>query len=92
MLFGLINIPATCQQFVNKELGELLEKSVIICLNDILIHSENPEFHDDHVEKFYKILNIKLCSLSPRNVNLVSTQQPFSVLWSLMVSITIALR
>ncbi|KAI0991344.1 hypothetical protein K3495_g16843, partial [Podosphaera aphanis] len=51
MPFGLTNAPATCQQFVNDVLREFLDIFVVVYLDDILIYSENPAHHDEHVRK-----------------------------------------
>ena len=41
MFFGLINIPATFQGYINKILAEKLDVFVIVYLNDILIYTKN---------------------------------------------------
>ncbi|KAI0993535.1 Transposon Tf2-6 polyprotein, partial [Podosphaera aphanis] len=51
MPFGLTNAPATCQQFVNDVLREFLDIFVVVYLDDILIYSEDPAQHDNHVRK-----------------------------------------
>ena len=42
MFFGLSNIPATFQGYVNKILAEKLDVFVIVYLDDILIYTEDP--------------------------------------------------
>lgn len=49
MPFGLMNAPGTFQAFVNDVLREYLDVFVVVYLDDILIFSENPDDHDDHV-------------------------------------------
>ena len=43
MPFGLINIPATFQAYINKILAEKLNVFVIVYFNDILIYIESKE-------------------------------------------------
>ena len=49
MPFGLTNAPAAFQHFVNDVFSDLLDKSVIVYLDDILVYSDDPEMHVDHV-------------------------------------------
>ena len=41
MLFGLFNIPATFQRYVNKILAKKLDIFVIVYLDNILIYNED---------------------------------------------------
>ena len=41
MLFGLFNIPATFQKYVNKILTKKLDIFVVVYLNNILIHTKD---------------------------------------------------
>ena len=45
MPFGLANAPATFQAYINKALAHLLDKTVIVYLDDLLIYSKDPEGH-----------------------------------------------
>jgi hypothetical protein len=47
--FGLANAPATFQSFINEVLGELIDTICIVYLDDILIYSNSPEEHEQHV-------------------------------------------
>ena len=51
MPFGLTNVPAGFQHFLNTIFADLLDVFVIIYLNDILILSLNEEDHVKHVSK-----------------------------------------
>jgi hypothetical protein len=51
MLFGLTNVPAAFQQFVNDIFSDLLDVCVIVYLDDILVYSNNPTLHDERVRK-----------------------------------------
>jgi len=54
MPFGLVNAPATFQTMMNKILRELLDHTVVVYLDDILIYSENM---DDHIKLVQKDLD-----------------------------------
>jgi hypothetical protein len=49
MPFGLTNAPATFQHFMNDTLRDLLDISVIVYLDDILIFSPTLDTHRQHV-------------------------------------------
>ena len=51
MPFGLTNAPAAFQHFMNDIFSDLLDVSVIIYLDNILIYSNNPADHKKHVCK-----------------------------------------
>ena len=54
--FGLCNGPATFQRYINKVLHGLLDDSCTAYLDDILIYSEDPLQHEDHVAQVLKRL------------------------------------
>ena len=51
MPFGLTNAPATFQRFMNDIFSDLLDVCVVVYLDDILIYSEDPAKHPDHVRE-----------------------------------------
>ena len=51
MPFGLTNAPAAFQRFMNDIFSDLLDVSMIIYLDNILIYSNNPVDHKKHVCK-----------------------------------------
>ena len=63
MPFGLTNAPASFQHFINDTLHEYLDVFCTAYLDDILIYSENPKEHTDHVR-------LVLTALSGAGLNL----------------------
>jgi len=51
MPFGLTNAPATFQNFMNDILRNLVDRFLVVYLDDILIYSENEEEHKKHVQE-----------------------------------------
>ena len=45
MLFGLTNVPATCQALINNVLRAYLDRIVVAYLDNILVYSENEAEH-----------------------------------------------
>jgi hypothetical protein len=56
MPFGLTNAPATFQRFMNEIFADLLDVMVIVYLDDILIFSDNPSDHKEHVREVLRRL------------------------------------
>ena len=54
--FGLTNGPATYQRYMNDVLFEFLDVFCTVYLDDILIYSEDPSQHIDHVKQVLKRL------------------------------------
>ena len=51
MPFGLTNAPAAFQCFMNDIFSDLLDVHIIIYLNDILVYSDDPAQHKEHVRE-----------------------------------------
>ncbi|QRW24193.1 Retrotransposable element Tf2 protein [Rhizoctonia solani] len=66
MPFGLTNAPAAFQHFMNDLFRDLIDVTVVIYLDDILIFSEDPEDHPAHVREVLSRLmkNQLFCKLS----------------------------
>jgi hypothetical protein len=56
MPFGLTNAPAAFQRFVNEVFADMIDISVIVYIDDILIYSDTPEEHENHVREVLKRL------------------------------------
>ncbi|KAF8748754.1 hypothetical protein RHS01_10600 [Rhizoctonia solani] len=57
MPFGLTNAPAAFQHFMNNLFRDLIDVTVVIYLDDILIFSEKPEDHPAHLSKCHFHVN-----------------------------------
>ncbi|KAF8748197.1 hypothetical protein RHS01_10968 [Rhizoctonia solani] len=66
MPFGLTNAPAAFQHFMNNLFRDLIDVTVVIYLDNILIFSENPEEHPGHIREVLSRLmkNQLFCKLS----------------------------
>ena len=51
MPFSLMNAPATFQAFIDKALGEFLNITCVVYLDDILIFSKDESKHSEHVQQ-----------------------------------------
>ncbi|KAH0604937.1 uncharacterized protein H6S33_004919 [Morchella sextelata] len=56
MPFGLTNVPASFQNFINDCVLDYLDMFCTTCLDDILIYSDTLEYHQVHVEKVLEAL------------------------------------
>ena len=54
--FGLANAPSTFQSYIDKALHHLLDVTVIVYLNDILVYSDNVEEHEGYVKEVLEAL------------------------------------
>ncbi|CUA70761.1 Transposon Tf2-11 polyprotein [Rhizoctonia solani] len=76
MPFGLTNAPAAFQHFMNDILRDLLDVTVIVYLDDILIFSKNPEEHTAHVKEVLRRLqeNQLFCKASKCFFNMTTVE------------------
>ena len=51
MLFGVTNAPAQFMNMMNDLLGEYLDQFVLVFLDDVHIHSANPQDYVEHLQK-----------------------------------------
>ena len=56
MPFGLTNTPTTFCTLMNKLFHPYLDQFVVIYLEDIVIYSNNMEYHVEHLSKVFKVL------------------------------------
>ena len=56
MPFGLSNVPAAFQRYMNEIFADMLDVCVIIYLDDILIYSDNMSQHKAHVKEVLRRL------------------------------------
>ena len=56
MPFGLTNAPAAFQRYMNDIFSDLLDVYVIIYLDDILVYSDDPAKHSEHVREVLRRL------------------------------------
>ena len=56
MPFSLTNSLAAFQRFMNDILGDLLDKCIVVYLDDILVYSDNLKEHKEHIRKLLRHL------------------------------------
>jgi hypothetical protein len=66
MPFGLSNAPAAFQRFMNDIFADMLDVSVVVYLDDILIYSENHSAHRAHVREVLRRLRANGLFASPK--------------------------
>lgn len=74
MPFGLYNAPSTFQATMNDIFRPLLQKSVIVFFDDILVFSETMESHLEHYSKVSSILEKHEFHLKPSKCTFCQSQ------------------
>ena len=71
MLFGLFNVPATFQAYINKALAGMVDVFYVVYFDDILIYSSSLKEHWDYIKqvlkclcKFQFFVNLKKCAFA----------------------------
>jgi hypothetical protein len=65
MPFGLANIPAIFQAYINKALVDLIDIIYIVYLDNILIYSDNPEDYQIYISQILERLREKGLYIKP---------------------------
>ncbi|XP_021722872.1 uncharacterized protein LOC110690361 [Chenopodium quinoa] len=58
MPFGLTNAPAIFMDLMNRVFHEYLDTFVVMFIDDILVYSRNEEEHAQHLEPFWKLVEV----------------------------------
>ena len=74
MPYGLTNALATFQRLMNEIFKEDLFKHVLNFLDDLLVYSETPAEHLEHLEKNFLILRAAGLNMKPKKCDLFQTQ------------------
>ena len=74
MPFGLTNAPATFQRLLNEIFRENLFKHVLIFLDELIVCSETPAEHLEHLEKISSKMRAAGLKLKPKKCDLFQTQ------------------
>ena len=72
--FALTNAPATFQRLMNEIFKEDPFKHVLIFLDDLLVYSQTPAEHLEHLEKVFLKLRSDGIKLKPKKCDLFQTQ------------------
>ena len=56
MPFGLTNAPATFMDLMNRVCRPMLDRSVIVFIDDILVYSKTQEEHEEHLREVLETL------------------------------------
>ena len=74
--FGLMNAPGSFQNYIHDVLGDLVDSTCIVYLDDILVYSKDPAEHTEHVRQILErlaqhklYLNAKKCEYTVDKVS-----------------------
>lgn len=70
MPFGLCNAPATFQRLMQRCLGNMVNDSLLIYLDDVVVFSPDFDSHVHHLEEVFRRLNQHGLKLQPRKCHL----------------------
>ena len=59
MPFGLTNAPAAFMDLMNRVLRPMLDKSVIVFIDDILVYSKTEDEHKEHLREVLETLRLE---------------------------------
>lgn len=71
MPFGLCNAPATFQRLMQRCLGGLVSKSLLIYLDDVVVYSPDFDSHVKHLKQVFEKLSTHGLKLQPHMCNLI---------------------
>ena len=54
--FGLTNAPTMCMDLMNRVCRPMLDRSVIVFIDDILVYSKTREQHEEHLQELLVVL------------------------------------
>ena len=57
MPFGLTNVPAVFMDLMNRVYRPMIDHSVIVFVDDILVYSKTREQHEEHIRELLGILS-----------------------------------
>ena len=59
MPFGLTNAPSTFMDLMNRVCRPMLDQSVIVFIDDILVYSRSREQHEEHLREILGVLRLE---------------------------------
>ncbi|KAK7916332.1 hypothetical protein WMY93_012093 [Mugilogobius chulae] len=74
MPFGLCNAPATFQRLMQRCLGSMVNDSLLIYLDDIVVFSADFDSHIEHLEEVFRRLSEHGLKLQPKKCSLFQRQ------------------